>query len=119
MINFDSFKLVLFICLAALLCFVNAGLVQAYDDQDHGYSYEESALTVAMTASFVSETELDIYGKISNYIEGKLDVKTNFLTDLSYSVFNSMVEAGVDDSLFNNVRKWHQMAVDADFMEIQ
>lgn len=60
----------------------------------------EKPITIAMTAAFVSEDGTAIYAKISNYLENKTGMETNFLTGLSYSTVNAMVEAGATDIAF-------------------
>ena len=61
---------------------------------------EEKLITIAMTAAFVSEEGADIYAKISDYFGKKTGIETNFLTGLSYSTVNAMVEAGATDIAF-------------------
>lgn len=63
-------------------------------------SEKEKPIIVAMTAAFVSEKGTDIYAKISDYLEKKVGVETSFLTGLSYSTVNAMVEAGATDIAF-------------------
>lgn len=63
---------------------------------DHG----TKSMTIAMTAAFVSEKGVGIYAKISDYLEKKTDIETNFLTGLSYSTVNAMVEDGAADIAF-------------------
>jgi phosphonate transport system substrate-binding protein len=55
----------------------------------------EEKINVAMTAAFVSEGGVDIYKEIIEYIEKKIGIKAEFVTGLSYSTVNSMIEQGV------------------------
>lgn len=61
---------------------------------------ESKPITIAMTAAFVSEKGTDVYGKISEYLHKKTALETDFLTGLSYSTVNSMVENGAADIAF-------------------
>lgn len=57
-------------------------------------------VTIAMTAAFVTNNGTDIYGKISDYIGERTKLDTEFLTGLSYSTVNAMVEDGATDVAF-------------------
>jgi phosphonate transport system substrate-binding protein len=77
--------------LAALLCIPAA---------KQSFAEESKPLSIAMTAAFVSEKGTDVYGKISEYLHKKAGLETDFLTGLSYSTVNSMVENGAADIAF-------------------
>lgn len=65
-----------------------------------GHTEEKKPVTIAMTAAFVSEKGTDVYAKISEYLHKKTELETDFLTGLSYSTVNSMVENGAADIAF-------------------
>lgn len=65
-----------------------------------GRAEETEPLTIAMTAAFVSEEGADVYAKISEYLYKKTALETDFLTGLSYSTVNAMVENGAADVAF-------------------
>ncbi len=60
----------------------------------------EKPITIAMTAAFVSEDGSAIYANITDYIESKIGLETDFLAGLSYSTVSAMVEAGATDVAF-------------------
>ncbi len=64
--------------------------ISAFADKDGS----EDAISIAMTAAFVSEEGLDVYAEIAKYLEKKVGQDVNFLSGLSYSVVNEMTEAG-------------------------
>jgi phosphonate transport system substrate-binding protein len=55
---------------------------------------EPEVINVAMTAAFVSEKGVGVYEDISKYLEKKTGMKTRFITGLSYSAVNAMIEKG-------------------------
>lgn len=60
----------------------------------------DEPINIAMTAAFVSEEGTSIYKEIANYIQNKTKLKTNFITGLSYSTVNAMVEDGAAQIAF-------------------
>ena len=65
-----------------------------------GFAEEGTHITIAMTAAFVSEKGTDVYGEIAEYLHKKTAFETDFLTGLSYSTVNEMVENGAADIAF-------------------
>lgn len=51
-------------------------------------------VNIAMTAAFVSEQGIGVYDDITKYIAKKTGLDTNFVTGLSYSTVNTMIEQG-------------------------
>lgn len=60
----------------------------------------EEPINIAMTAAFVSEKGVSIYQEITDYIEKKSGIETDFVTGLSYSTVNSMIEQGAAQVAF-------------------
>lgn len=54
-------------------------------------------LRVAMSAAFVSERGVPVYGKIVDYLAEKSDVPLELVTGLAYTTINQMLEAGAVD----------------------
>ena len=65
-----------------------------------GKVWAEKPINIAMTAAFVSEHGVDIYADISEYIAQKTKIETDFVTGLSYSAVNAMVEEGEAEIAF-------------------
>ncbi len=86
-----SMKTAMVVLVIVLLCIAGVREVRAE---------KSGPVTIAMTAAFVSEKGMDVYGKISDYIHKKANLETNFLTGLSYSTVNAMVENGAADIAF-------------------
>jgi len=61
---------------------------------------QHKTLNVAMTAAFVSENGVGIYSDISQYLEKKTGMKVSFVSNLSYSTVNKLIENGVIDVAF-------------------
>lgn len=57
-------------------------------------------LRVAMTAAFVSEKGVGVYADITRYLEKKTGQKVKFVSNLSYSTVNKLIENGVIDVAF-------------------
>lgn len=79
-------------------CLLVLALLLSFGSQAH--AEENKPVTVAMTAAFVSEKGTDIYGKITEYLHKKTGLEMDFLTGLSYSTVNAMVENGAADIAF-------------------
>jgi phosphonate transport system substrate-binding protein len=54
-------------------------------------------LRVAMSAAFVSERGVPVYGKIVDYLGEKSEVPLELVTGLAYTTINQMLEAGAVD----------------------
>lgn len=83
--HYMIYALVLGLCI-----FFSGGTQRVYADQRH----DQDTLTIALTAAFVSEEGIDVYEDIAHYIEGKTGHHVEFISGLSYSVINSMIESG-------------------------
>ena len=53
-----------------------------------------------MTAAFVSESGIDVYKDISNYITDNLNQEVNFVSGFSYKTVNEMIDQNVVDLAF-------------------
>lgn len=51
-------------------------------------------VNIAMTAAFVSEHGIGVYDEITKYLAKKTGLSTEFVTGLSYSTVNTMIEKG-------------------------
>lgn len=54
-------------------------------------------IRIAMTAAFVSEQGIGVYKEICDYLAERLDRKCEFITGMSYSVVNDMLDTGAID----------------------
>lgn len=61
---------------------------------------EDDVIRIGMTAAFTSEKGTDVYERIAEYLHKKTELETSFLTGLSYSTINKMIENGVVDIAF-------------------
>ena len=57
----------------------------------------QSKIRVVMAAAFVSESGIDVYDEIFNYLGEKLGKEVVFVSGFSYSTINSMLDAGMVD----------------------
>jgi phosphonate transport system substrate-binding protein len=57
-------------------------------------------IRIVMSAAFVSESGVGVYEEISKYLAEKADVKTEFVTGLSYKTINDMLASGAVDCGF-------------------
>jgi phosphonate transport system substrate-binding protein len=62
-----------------------------------GSAATKRPLRVAMSAAFVSERGVPVYGKIVDYLAEKSDVPLELVTGLAYTTINQMLEAGAVD----------------------
>ena len=62
-----------------------------------GSAASKRPLRVAMSAAFVSERGVPVYGKIVDYLAEKSDVPLELVTGLAYTTINQMLEAGAVD----------------------
>jgi len=60
----------------------------------------EPPLQIAMTAAFVSESGIHVYDNIAQYLSKKIHRPISFVTGLSYSTVNSMIDENVVDMAF-------------------
>lgn len=51
-------------------------------------------INIAMTAAFVSERGVGVYNEITEYLAKKTGLNTEFITGLSYTTVNAMIEQG-------------------------
>jgi phosphonate transport system substrate-binding protein len=61
---------------------------------------QSPVINIAMTAAFVSEKGVGVYEEIAQYLEKKTALKTQFITGLSYSTVNAMIEQGAAQIAF-------------------
>jgi phosphonate transport system substrate-binding protein len=57
-------------------------------------------LRIVMSAAFVSESGIGVYEEIAKYLKLKTGTKIEFITGLSYSTINGMMEEGAVDCAF-------------------
>ncbi len=54
-------------------------------------------IKIAMSAAFVSESGINVYKEITNYVSKKLGSKASFVTGLDYETINDMLRVGAVD----------------------
>jgi len=89
--------LIVSIFLIFSLAFLSAQRLEA-SNKNHGSS--KSPIRIAMTAAFVSESGIDVYKDISNYIADNLNQEVNFVSGFSYKTVNEMIDQNVVDLAF-------------------
>jgi phosphonate transport system substrate-binding protein len=57
-------------------------------------------IRLAMSAAFVSESGVDVYEKMTEYLSVKSGIPCEFVTGLSYGTINEMLAAGAVDAAF-------------------
>lgn len=60
----------------------------------------EQPIRIAMSAAFVSESGVDVYRKIADYVAAKSGIKCEFVTGLAYETINGMLADGTVDAAF-------------------
>jgi len=78
----------------ACVCFFGVGGSQSVQAQDN------EPITIALTAAFVSEKGVDVYEELGEYLEKKTGLQIEFVSGLSYSTINSLVESGTAQIAF-------------------
>ncbi len=75
---------------------ISLGSFPAYADHD-AIRVEDSnqAIQIAMTAAFVSESGVDIYSEITDYLRDKMKHEFEFISGFSYSTVDAMLDSGV------------------------
>jgi phosphonate transport system substrate-binding protein len=68
-----------------------SGPVQAQDNKP---------ITIALTAAFVSEKGVGVYEEIANFLEKKTGLQVEFVSGLSYSTINALIESGAAQIAF-------------------
>lgn len=61
---------------------------------------EPETVNIAMTAAFVSESGIGVYEEITKYLAKKTALNTEFVTGLSYSTVNTLIEKGAASVAF-------------------
>lgn len=61
---------------------------------------EDTTVTIAMTAAFVSESGVGVYREIGTYLEKKTGLSVEFVSGLSYSTINALIESGAAQIAF-------------------
>lgn len=63
-------------------------------DSDIQVAHDQPVIRLAMTAAFVSESGVDIYERITNYLSEKTGYRFEFVSGFSYSTIDAMLEDG-------------------------
>jgi phosphonate transport system substrate-binding protein len=87
----QDLKYLRFFLFMFLFCFAGAQQARAAEDE---------TINIAMTAAFVSEKGVGVYQEIGDYIEKKTGLQVEFVSGLSYSTINSMIESGAAQVAF-------------------
>lgn len=82
------------LCLSAMAILMGIASPKPVQAQD------SEPITIAMTAAFVSEKGVGVYEEISDYLEKKTGFPVEFVSGLSYSTINSLVESGAAQIAF-------------------
>ena len=72
-------------------------MAQTTDHTNNQDNRDYDEIRIVMSAAFVSESGVDIYNDIADYLGKKLDHKVSFITGFSYSTINSMLDSGMAD----------------------
>lgn len=58
---------------------------------------KKRTVKIAMSAAFVSERGVPVYGEIADYLSGETGLDVQFITGLGYDTINKMLESGTID----------------------